>query len=141
MVLDMRRPDRRTPMKARVKKTYKFADEVWKLYVHKNMQYLHLELAPQTSMLNIDAYNLLLMPINFHKYRPVNDDEEANTEREADDSDDEEFDVANDGTPLDDDDEREYDDDDDDVSALCVYDDASNVDSYLKLGFLSAPDF
>ena len=38
MVLDMRRPDRRTPMKVRLKKTYQFADDVWKAYVSKNLE-------------------------------------------------------------------------------------------------------
>lgn len=38
MVLDMRRPDRRTPMKVRVKKGYKFTDKIWKSYVQRNVE-------------------------------------------------------------------------------------------------------
>ena len=38
MVLDMRRPDRRTPMKTRVKKTFNFANVIWDLYVSKNLE-------------------------------------------------------------------------------------------------------
>ena len=34
---DLRRPDRRTPMKVLVKKTFQFVDLLWTTYVAKNM--------------------------------------------------------------------------------------------------------
>jgi len=37
-VIDPRRPMRRTPIKALVRKTYHFAEEVWEVYIHKNIQ-------------------------------------------------------------------------------------------------------
>ena len=33
---DIRRPDRRTPMKVLVEKTYLFTKCVWALYIHRN---------------------------------------------------------------------------------------------------------
>lgn len=36
VVADLRRPDRRTPMKVLVKKTYKFVDRIWTTYVSRN---------------------------------------------------------------------------------------------------------
>ena len=35
-VKDLRRPDRHTAMKVLVKKTYRFADNVWAVYVENN---------------------------------------------------------------------------------------------------------
>lgn len=35
-VEDLRRPDRRTPMKVLKDKTFQFVDTVWQLYVEKN---------------------------------------------------------------------------------------------------------
>ena len=37
MVLDMRRPDRRTPMKVLVPKTFHFVDAVWWHYMERNL--------------------------------------------------------------------------------------------------------
>ena len=37
MVLDMRRPDRRTPMKVLVRKSFKFVDAIWQHYTRKNV--------------------------------------------------------------------------------------------------------
>ena len=33
---DMRRPDRRTPMKVLVEKSYRFTTNIWSLYMQKN---------------------------------------------------------------------------------------------------------
>ena len=33
---DIRRPDRRTPMKVLVEKTYTFTESLWALYLHRN---------------------------------------------------------------------------------------------------------
>ena len=38
--MDLRRPDRRTPMKVRVDKTYQFVCDIWSLYIQNNMQTL-----------------------------------------------------------------------------------------------------
>ena len=38
MYIDIRRPDRRTPMKVLVKKSYKFVQQVWDSYMVKNME-------------------------------------------------------------------------------------------------------
>ena len=35
-VRDLRRPDRRTPMKVLVEKTYTFVEQVWSAYMDKN---------------------------------------------------------------------------------------------------------
>ena len=40
LVLDLRRPDRRTPMKVLVKKTFTFVESLWASHVQKNMQNL-----------------------------------------------------------------------------------------------------
>ena len=39
-VMDMRRPDRRTPLKVLVDKSYKFTDDIWARYVSLNMESL-----------------------------------------------------------------------------------------------------
>ena len=43
VVHDMRRQDRRTPMKVLVKKTYNFVDDIWKTYVEQKLGDLRLE--------------------------------------------------------------------------------------------------
>ena len=35
IVFDLRRPDRRTPMKVLVKKTFNFVDQIWKTYTQQ----------------------------------------------------------------------------------------------------------
>ena len=47
---DLRRPDRRTAMKVRVKKTFMFVDHIWAVYVNTNKadlryMYVHLPLS------------------------------------------------------------------------------------------------
>ena len=38
MVFDMRRPDRRTPMKVLVQKSFRFVDEIWEMFVLHNSE-------------------------------------------------------------------------------------------------------
>ena len=37
LVVDLRRPDRTTPMKVLAKKTFNFVDEIWRAYVQSRM--------------------------------------------------------------------------------------------------------
>ena len=49
---DLRRPDRRTPMKVLTAKTYKFVDDIWKAYLNYIMQdhtYDHIRLVAKKS--------------------------------------------------------------------------------------------
>ena len=39
-IQDLRRPDRHTPMKVLTAKTYTFVEDIWKLYVQRNIQAL-----------------------------------------------------------------------------------------------------
>ena len=41
-ILDIRQPDRRTPMKALTKKTFHFVEQVWQAYMATNMEDLRL---------------------------------------------------------------------------------------------------
>ena len=38
MYIDIRRPNRRTPLKVLVDKTFQFVDDVWSMYIKRNMQ-------------------------------------------------------------------------------------------------------
>ena len=38
MVFDMRRPDRRTPMKVLVQKSFRFVDKIWEMFVLHNSE-------------------------------------------------------------------------------------------------------
>ena len=38
MYIDIQRPNRRTPLKVLVDKTFQFVDDVWSMYMKRNMQ-------------------------------------------------------------------------------------------------------
>jgi len=96
MILDIRRPDRRTPMKALVAKTFKFVDTIWLQYLRRHLQDLRYAiLSGETNMFLLLKYD-----------KPLEDDS-ALTAEETDE------DVEEDGDALDEDDD-EFDGDKDD---------------------------
>lgn len=89
MILDVRRPDCRTPMKALVAKTFKFVDTIWLQYLQRHLQ------DHRYAILSVETNVFLLL-----KYgRPLEDDS-AMTVEEMDE------DVEEDGEALDEDDEE-----------------------------------
>ena len=52
LYLDMRRPDRRTPMKVLTEKSFRFVDQMWDCYMAKNMEDLR--------------YANVIMPKEYH---------------------------------------------------------------------------
>ena len=80
MILHIQRPDRRTPMKALVTKTFKFVDTIWLQYLQRHLQDLRYAiLSGETSM---------FLPLKYD--RPLEDDstltvEETDEDMEGDD--------------------------------------------------------
>ena len=65
-VKDLRRPDRRTPLKVLVSKTFKFVDQLWEMYVTKNkvdLRYVYMEMV----LFSLSTNNIIIVNLKLLK--------------------------------------------------------------------------